>query len=40
MGANAVVRGHFPDYSVIVGVPAHVVKRYNPETKEWEKVDK
>jgi acetyltransferase-like isoleucine patch superfamily enzyme len=40
VGANAVVRGHFPDYSVIVGVPARVVKRYNLETKQWEKVDK
>lgn len=38
VGANAVVRGTFPDYSVIVGVPARTVKRYNPETKQWERV--
>ena len=29
VGANAVVRGEFPDYSVIVGVPAKVIKRLN-----------
>lgn len=39
VGTNAVVRGEYPDYSVIVGVPAKIVKRYNSETKEWEKVD-
>lgn len=37
VGANSVVRGHFPDYSVIVGVPARIVKRYNPQTEQWEK---
>ena len=36
VGANAVVRGIFPDYSVIVGVPARVVKRYNINSKLWE----
>lgn len=35
VGANSVVRGSFPDYSVIVGVPARVVKRYNLNKKEW-----
>ncbi|WP_217255748.1 acyltransferase [Pectobacterium brasiliense] len=38
VGANAVVRGVFPDYSVIVGVPGRVIKRYNPETLSWERV--
>ncbi len=38
VGANAVVRGEFPDYCVIVGVPGRVVKIYNPETREWERV--
>ena len=37
VGANAVVRGNFPDYSVIVGVPARIVKRYNAKTGQWEK---
>ncbi len=40
VGTNAVVRGTFPDYSVIVGVPAHIVKRYDPQTKEWEKISR
>jgi acetyltransferase-like isoleucine patch superfamily enzyme len=40
VGTNAVVRGEFPDYSVIVGVPARVVKRYNPKKQKWEKVGK
>ncbi|PVH25605.1 DapH/DapD/GlmU-related protein [Sphingobacterium corticibacter] len=38
VGANSVVRGSFPDYCVIVGTPARVVKRYNFETKNWEKI--
>ncbi len=38
VGANSVVRGTFPDYTVIVGSPAKIVKRYNAETKIWEKI--
>lgn len=38
VGTNAVVRGTYPDYSVIVGVPARVVRRYNEETGEWDKI--
>ncbi|EOB2820164.1 acyltransferase [Vibrio vulnificus] len=37
VGTNSVVRGEFPDYCVIVGVPAKIVKKYNLETKSWEK---
>lgn len=37
VGANSVVRGNFPDYSVIVGAPARIVKRYNTNTNRWEK---
>lgn len=37
VGTNAVVRGTFPDYSVIVGVPAKVVKHFDEETGEWVK---
>ena len=37
VGTNAVVRGTFPDYSVIVGVPAKVVKHYDKEAGEWVK---
>ncbi len=39
VGSNSVVKGNFPDYSVIVGSPAKVVKKYNPENGEWEKVN-
>ena len=35
VGANSVVSGVFDDYSVIVGSPARVVKKYNKETREW-----
>lgn len=38
VGANSVVRGSFPDYCVIVGSPAKIVKKFNFETQEWEKV--
>jgi acetyltransferase-like isoleucine patch superfamily enzyme len=37
VGANSVVRGNFPDYSVIVGIPAKIIKRYNPVTLCWER---
>lgn len=37
VGTNAVVRGTFPDYSVIAGILAKVVKHYDEETEEWTK---
>lgn len=37
VGANSVVRGSFPDYCVIAGVPAKIIRKYNPDTDEWEK---
>lgn len=39
VGANAVVKGCFQDYSVIVGAPARTVKRYNADSKIWEKTN-
>ncbi len=33
IGANSVVRGNFPDYAVIVGSPARIIKIYAPESK-------
>lgn len=39
VGANAVVRGTFPDYSVIVGSPGRVVKRYNKVSGIWERCE-
>jgi len=39
VGANSVVRGTYSPYSVIVGVPGRVIKRYNCEKKIWEKIN-
>lgn len=36
IGANAVVSKNIPDYSIAVGVPAKVIKKYNFNTKKWE----
>ncbi|RJS45404.1 acyltransferase [Nocardioides cavernaquae] len=36
VGANAVVRGDFPDHCVIVGAPARIVKRFNADSRVWE----
>jgi acetyltransferase-like isoleucine patch superfamily enzyme len=35
VGANSVVRGDFPDYSVIAGVPARIVKQYDHAKRKW-----
>ena len=40
VGANAVVRGSYPDYCVLAGVPAKIIRQYNPGTGEWERVGK
>ena len=39
IGANSVVTHDIPDYSVAVGAPARVIKRYNFENQQWEKVE-
>ncbi len=38
VGTNAVVKGDFPDYCVIVGCPAYIVKRYDCKIRMWIKV--
>lgn len=38
VGANSVVTSDIPDYSIAVGSPARVIKKYNFEKKEWLKV--
>lgn len=39
VGANSVVRGIFPDYCVIVGIPARIIKRYDEKSRIWEKTN-
>jgi acetyltransferase-like isoleucine patch superfamily enzyme len=39
IGANSVVNQNVPPYSVAVGAPARVVKRYDIESKQWVKTD-
>lgn len=38
VGANSVVSGNFEDNSIIAGVPAKVIKRFNKKSKIWEKI--
>ncbi len=38
IGAGSVVTKDIPDYSVAVGNPAKVVKRYSFKTKKWERI--
>ena len=38
IGAGSVVTKDIPDYSIAVGSPCKVVKRYNFETGQWEKL--
>lgn len=37
IGANTVVTKDVPDYCVVAGSPARIIKRYNQETQMWEK---
>lgn len=39
IGANSIVSGVIPDYSVAVGSPAKIIKRYNFEKGYWQKTD-
>ena len=39
VGANSVVKGNYPDYCVIVGAPAKIVKKYNMERCIWQKTN-
>lgn len=40
IGAYSLVNKDIPDNCVVVGNPARIIKRYNPQTKHWEKTDK
>jgi acetyltransferase-like isoleucine patch superfamily enzyme len=39
VGTNAVVRGVFPDHCVLAGIPARIVKRFDPDTGTWRKTN-
>lgn len=39
VGSNSVVTMDLPDYSVAVGIPAKIIKRYDSETKMWRKTN-
>ena len=38
IGANSVVTKDIPDFSVAVGSPAKIIKKYNHNSKKWESV--
>ena len=38
VGAHSIVRGEIPAYTIAVGNPAKVIKRFNFVTKHWEKI--
>ena len=38
IGAHSIVRGMIPDYSIAVGNPAKVVKKFNFKTNLWERI--
>jgi acetyltransferase-like isoleucine patch superfamily enzyme len=39
IGAHSVVTKDVPDYSVVAGNPAQLLRRYDPENDVWQKVD-
>jgi acetyltransferase-like isoleucine patch superfamily enzyme len=35
VAANSVVTRSIPDYSLVAGLPARIMRQYDPETKTW-----
>ncbi|WP_246254306.1 DapH/DapD/GlmU-related protein [Pedobacter foliorum] len=40
VGGGSVVAKDIPEYCVVVGNPARIIKRFNFETATWDKIDK
>ena len=40
IGANSVVTKNIPDYCIVSGSPAVIIKRFNTDTKHWERTTK
>lgn len=40
IGSSAVVSKSIPPYSIAVGIPAHVIKKWNSAHKQWERAGK
>ena len=38
VAAGAIVTKSFPDYSMLAGIPAKCIKKYNLKTHQWDKV--
>lgn len=38
IGANSVVTGKIPSYTIAVGSPARPIKKWNFETNQWERI--
>ena len=38
VAAGAVVKGQYPDFCVLAGVPARIIKQYDPSSESWVRV--
>lgn len=39
IGANSVVNGNVPPYSMAAGSPVRVIKKYDHKNKQWRSID-
>jgi len=39
VGSNSVVAGDFPDYSVVAGIPARIIRQYDQAQGAWVRTD-